>query len=69
MFTSIHSQPKIKCQEQFLCRHSVNVSKSFFFPLFQEGGLDSRKVEMLINCLETGKDIWSDLEKSLLQSE
>ena len=40
-----------------------------FFSLFQEGSLDSRKVEMLINCLETGKDIWSDLEKSLLQSE
>ncbi|XP_078348877.1 uncharacterized protein LOC144633854 isoform X2 [Oculina patagonica] len=36
--------------------------------LRQEGSLDSRKVEMLINCLETGKDIWSDLEKSLLQS-
>lgn len=36
--------------------------------LRQEGSLDSRKVEMLINCLETGKDIWSDLEKKLLQS-
>jgi len=36
--------------------------------LRQEGGLNSRKVEMLINCLETGKDIWSDLEKNLLQS-
>lgn len=35
--------------------------------LRQEGSLDSRKVEMLINCLETGKDIWSDLEKKLLQ--
>lgn len=35
--------------------------------LRQEGSLDSRKVEMLINCLETGKDIWSDLEKTLLQ--
>lgn len=36
--------------------------------LRQEGSLDSQKVEMLINCLETGKDIWSDLEKKLLQS-
>ena len=27
------------------------------FLLFQEGSLDSRKVEMLINCLETGKNI------------
>lgn len=36
--------------------------------LRQEGSLDSRKVEMLINCLETCKDIWSDLEKKLLQS-
>ena len=24
---------------------------------------------MLINCLETGKDIWSDLEKRLLQTK
>ncbi|XP_074606093.1 uncharacterized protein LOC141859082 isoform X3 [Acropora palmata] len=37
--------------------------------LRKEGRLDSRKIEMLINCLETGKDIWSDLEKSLLQYE
>ncbi|XP_067044140.1 uncharacterized protein [Acropora muricata] len=37
--------------------------------LRKEGSLDSRKIEMLINCLETGKDIWSDLEKSLLQYE
>ncbi|XP_073246406.1 uncharacterized protein [Porites lutea] len=35
----------------------------------QEGNLDARKVEMLINCLETGKDIWSDLEKRLLQTK
>ena len=39
------------------------------FALFQEGNLDARKVEMLINCLETGKDIWSDLEKRLLQTK
>lgn len=37
--------------------------------LRKEGSLDSRKIEMLVNCLETGKDIWSDLEKSLLQYE
>lgn len=37
--------------------------------MFQEGNLDARKVEMLINCLETGKDIWSDLEKRLLQTK
>lgn len=36
--------------------------------LRQEGSLDSRKVEMLITCLEAGKNIWSDLEKRLLQS-
>ncbi|XP_020622676.1 uncharacterized protein LOC110060261 isoform X1 [Orbicella faveolata] len=36
--------------------------------LRQEGNLDSKKVEMLIKCLETGKDIWTDLERSLLQS-
>lgn len=36
--------------------------------LRQEGNLDPRKVEILINCLETGKDIWSDLERRLLQS-
>ena len=36
--------------------------------LFQEGNLDSKKVEMLISCLETGKDIWTDLERNLLQS-
>lgn len=36
--------------------------------LRQEGSLDSKKVELLINCLETGKDIWTDLERQLLQS-
>ncbi|XP_068760917.1 uncharacterized protein [Montipora capricornis] len=35
--------------------------------LRKEGSLDPRKIEMLIDCLEIGKDIWSDLEKSLLQ--
>jgi len=36
--------------------------------LRQAGNLDPKKVEMLINCLETGKDIWTDLERNLLQS-
>ncbi|XP_031554230.1 uncharacterized protein LOC116291229 [Actinia tenebrosa] len=36
--------------------------------LRKDPSLDHKKVSILIDCLETGKDIWSDVEKELLQS-